>query len=70
MNEAKVRVMRYLLCPLSEELLDVQLQSEAVPVSLQLLSLHVVLPTLAQDVLHPPHVGVQLTVDLHSSEHQ
>ena len=54
----------YLSGPVVKELLGVELGPEAVAVRLELLPLHVVLPSLAQHVLHAVHVGAQLPVDL------
>ncbi|KAH9392991.1 hypothetical protein TYRP_006090 [Tyrophagus putrescentiae] len=50
--------------PLVKDRLRVQLQAEALRVALQLLPLDVVLPALAEDVLHALHVDAELALNL------
>ena len=54
----------YLFGPVFKELLGIQFKSEAITISLQLLPLDVLFPTPAQYVLDPPHVGIQLPLNL------
>ena len=54
----------HLARPVVKDLLSVELCTEAVAVSLELLALHVVGPAFAQHVLYAAHVGAQLSVDL------
>ena len=48
----------YLFLPVLEELLCVEFESEGFPVLLQLLSLHMHLPALAQHCFHTLQVGL------------
>ena len=54
----------HLLLPVVKQLLCVELLSEGVPILLELLSLHMVLPALAQHRFNPLEVGLQLTINL------
>ena len=58
--------MNHLVDPVVEERLRVELESEAVSISLQLLTIHIALPALAQHVLNAVHVRVQLPLYLPS----
>lgn len=59
-----------LLGPVVEDLLRVELQSEAVAVRFQFLAFDMVFPSLAQDVLHTTHVRGQLPIDLRTNNRQ
>lgn len=54
----------YLSRPVIKDILSVELESEGVSITLELLALHMALPALAQYILHAPHVGCQLPVNL------
>lgn len=59
-----------LLLPVFKELLCVQLLSEGLSILLELLSLHVHLPALAQHSLHTLQVHLQLPINLAAKNQQ
>lgn len=67
----KVTKPTNLLNPVFKQLVSAELQTEALAISLQLGTLNVLLPALAQNVFHAAHICVQLALNLraHNNPH-